>query len=75
MKVGVLRETKDRELRVALLPSGARMLAEAGHSVLVESGAGEGSGFADESYAKVGATLLKSATEVIGAADVLTKVK
>src|SRR5262245_59675776 len=75
MKVGVLRETKDRELRVAVLPAGARILVDGGHEVFIESGAGEGSGFADEAYERVGATLLKSAAEVIGTADILTKVK
>jgi alanine dehydrogenase len=75
MKIGVLRETKDRELRVALLPAGARMLAEAGHEVCVESGAGEGSGYPDEAYERVGAAILKSAGEVIEAADIVAKVK
>jgi alanine dehydrogenase len=75
MKVGVLRETKDRELRVALLPAGARMLGEAGHEVFLEAGAGEGSGYADEAYERVGVSILKSATEVIEAADILVKVK
>jgi alanine dehydrogenase len=75
MRVGVLRETKDRELRVALLPAGARMLVDAGHEVFVEAGAGEGSGFPDEAYQRVGATTLKSAGEVIEAADIVVKVK
>jgi alanine dehydrogenase len=75
MRVGVLRETKDRELRVALLPGGARALVAAGHEVALESGAGEGSGFPDEQYEAVGATIAKSPDEVIGGADVVTKVK
>jgi alanine dehydrogenase len=75
MKVGVLRETKDREFRVALLPWGARMLVDAGHRVYVEKDAGARSGFADEEYAAAGATVLPSAAEVISAADLVTKVK
>ncbi|HKC52974.1 MAG TPA: alanine dehydrogenase [Myxococcota bacterium] len=75
MRVGVLRETKDRELRVALLPSGARTLIAAGHDVAVETGAGEGSGFADEQYQEVGAAIAKSAEELIAENDIVTKVK
>ena len=52
MRIGVPRETKDREFRVGLVPDGARALAKAGHSVEVEQGAGLGSGFADEAYTK-----------------------
>ncbi len=75
MRVGVLRETKDREYRVAVLPWGVRALVAAGHEVFLEAGAGEGSGFPDEAYREVGAQLLKTAPEVIEAADVVTKVK
>ncbi len=75
MRVGVLRETKDREMRVALLPSGARSLVGGEHEVFIESGAGEGSGFSDEAYESVGAQVLKSPAEVIGACDLVTKVK
>jgi alanine dehydrogenase len=75
MRVGVLRETKDRELRVALLPAGARTLVAAGHEVLLETSAGEGSGFPDADYQAVGARVLPSAEDVIEACDVVTKVK
>jgi len=75
MRVGVLRETKDHELRVALLPAGARTLVAAGHPVTIETGAGEGSGFPDEHYESVGASIRKSAEEVIAECDVVTKVK
>ncbi len=61
MRVGVLRETKDRELRVAVLPSAVRSLAGSGHNVFVEAGAGSGSGFPDEAYQDAGATILGSA--------------
>ena len=75
MRVGVLRETKDRELRVALLPGGARTLAQAGHEVLVETGAGIGSGFPDEEYERNGAKIVGGPDELIQAADLITKVK
>ncbi len=75
MNVGVLRETKDRELRVALLPWGARLLVDAGHRVFVERDAGAASGFPDDEYRTAGAEVLTSAGEVIGACDLLTKVK
>jgi alanine dehydrogenase len=75
MRVGVLRETKDRELRVALLPAGARTLVAAGHEVLFETGAGEGSGLPDADYEAVGARVLPSAEDVIAGCEIVTKVK
>ncbi len=75
MRVGVLRETKDHELRVALLPGGARTLVGAGHEVTIETGAGHGSGFPDEAYQKAGARIAGGAAEVIDGCDILTKVK
>jgi alanine dehydrogenase len=58
MKIGVPRESKDQEFRVGVVPDGVRLLGEAGHEVLVERGAGEGSGFSDDAYARVGAGLV-----------------
>jgi len=75
MRVGVLKETKDREQRVAVLPSGVRTLTRAGCTVLVEEGAGIGSGFPDEAYQEAGASLIESAAELIESADLITKVK
>lgn len=75
MRVGVLRETKDQEHRVALLPAGARTLIEAGHEVTVESSAGEASGFPDSAYEDVGARIAKAGAEVIAEAEIVTKVK
>jgi len=60
MWVGVPKELKDREDRVALTPGGARSLVESGHQVRVEAGAGEGSGFLDREYEKVGAELVSA---------------
>src|SRR5919204_2171969 len=74
MKVGVVREIKADEYRVALTPAGARELVRRGHEVLVESGAGEGSAFRDDAYAAEGARLA-SAAEVWAEADLLLKVK
>jgi alanine dehydrogenase len=75
MRVGVLRETKDRELRVAMIPAGVRTLTRAGHSVFIEVGAGLGSGFPNEAYKEAGALIVDRAQDVIEAADIVTKVK
>jgi alanine dehydrogenase len=61
MEIGVPRETKDQEFRVGLSPSSVRVLIEQGHSVAIESKAGEGSGFSDADYVQVGATIVNSA--------------
>jgi alanine dehydrogenase len=72
--VGVPREIKPGEQRVALTPAGARALAEAGHRVLLERGAGAGSGIRDEEYSSVGARLA-GVEEVWGEAELILKVK
>ncbi len=74
MRIGVPRERKVLELRVGLVPDGARQLAEAGHEVLVERGAGEGSGFADADYAAAGARLVET-DEAWAGAELVVKVK
>lgn len=74
MIVGVPREIKTGERRVALTPAGARALVEAGHAVLVETGAGAGSGLRDEEYAAVGATPCPVA-RVWAEAELVLKVK
>src|SRR5439155_15407753 len=74
MRVGVAREVKPQEYRVALTPAGARELIQRGHEVVVETGAGVGSQFADEQYAAVGAELA-DVESVWQAADLLLKVK
>src|SRR5438045_6829125 len=74
MKVGVVKEIKADEYRVALAPAGARELVQRGHEVLVEAGAGGGSSFPDDNYESVGAKLC-SADEVWGESDLLLKVK
>jgi alanine dehydrogenase len=64
MQIGVPKETKDQEFRVGLSPSSVRVLAEQGHTVFVETNAGEGSGFTDADYTQAGAQLAQSAVEV-----------
>jgi alanine dehydrogenase len=75
MIVGVPREIKADEYRVALLPVGAEELTGAGHTVLVEAGAGQGSGLADAQYAAAGARVVDGADEVWARADLVVKVK
>ena len=67
MRIGVAREIKQREYRVALTPAGALELVQHGHEVIVEESAGVGSGFADEAYVGVGARIAPVG-EVWGAA-------
>jgi alanine dehydrogenase len=73
--IGVPKEIKNNENRVALTPGGATMLMMAGHQVLVEAGAGAGSGFSDEDYAMEGAILIADAAEVWARSDMIMKVK
>lgn len=75
MNVGTIKEIKVEEYRVGVTPGGARALREAGHSVFVETDAGEGAGFTDEQYGAAGATICASAEEVARAVDLLVKVK
>ena len=74
MRIGVVKEIKPDEYRVALTPAGARELAQRGHDVLVEIGAGEGSAFSDAAYAAAGAALA-SADATWADSDLLLKVK
>ncbi len=75
MILGVPKEIKDNEMRVGLLPSGAEECIRRGHTVLVEHGAGVGSGFPDEEYARSGAKIVATAAEVFGSAEMVVKVK
>ena len=74
MRIGVAREIKQREYRVALTPAGALELVRRGHEVVVEEAAGVGSGFTDESYAAVGARIAP-VEDVWASAEILLKVK
>ena len=75
MIVGCVKEVKSSEYRVGLRPVGAEILVSRGHTVLVESGAGLGSGLPDEAYEAVGAKILATPDEVWGEADLIVKVK
>ncbi|MBN1165414.1 MAG: alanine dehydrogenase [Candidatus Krumholzibacteriota bacterium] len=75
MIIGVPKEIKKDEYRVALLPVGAETLTKMGHKVLVEKGAGMGSGFSDSEYRAAGATIIPSAKVVFKRADMIIKVK
>lgn len=75
MIVGVPREVKADEYRVAMLPVGVEELTASGHRVLVESGAGLGSGITDDQYAENGAEIISGPAEVFGQADLIVKVK
>ncbi|MCD6519523.1 MAG: alanine dehydrogenase [Anaerolineae bacterium] len=75
MIIGVPKEIKDKEYRVSLTPGGAESLVHAGHQVLVQSGAGVGSGFTDEQYEQSGAQIIGTAEEVYAAAEMILKVK
>jgi len=75
MIIGVPKEIKTNENRVALVPAGSELLVGAGHTVYVEEGAGLGSGFTDEAYQKAGARLLATADEVWAKAEMIVKVK
>jgi alanine dehydrogenase len=75
MIIGIPKEIKEQEQRVALLPSAAEQLKRRGHSVLVEKNAGVGSGYSDEEYVKAGAEIVDAAAEVFKRADMIVKVK
>ena len=75
MKIGTITEIKDNEYRVGLVPGGVKTLTAAGHEVLVQDGAGLGSGITNKEYVSAGATILPSVDEVIAAAEMVIKVK
>lgn len=75
MRAGTVRERKDGEYRVGLTPEGAFALRHRGHEVLVERGAGDGSGHSDSAYAASGARLVDSAEAVWAECDLIVKVK
>ncbi len=75
MVVGVPKEVKADEYRVGMIPAGAEALVKAGHTVLIEDGAGLGSGISSEEYAKAGAQIVPRADQVWARADLIVKVK
>lgn len=75
MIVGVPKEVKQDEYRVAMVPAGVEELTRAGHTVLIQAGAGSGSGITDEQYTAVGARIVATDAEVWARADLIVKVK
>jgi alanine dehydrogenase len=75
MIIGIPKEIKEQEQRVALLPSAASQLTRRGHSVVVQKNAGIGSGYPDEEYVNAGAEIVDQAKEVFARADMIVKVK
>jgi len=75
MQVGVLKEIKSDEYRVAMIPVGIEELTRCGHKIVIQSGAGLGSGIPDEQYAVHGAEIVSNAEEVWKCADLVVKVK
>jgi alanine dehydrogenase len=75
MIIGVPKEIKNNENRVALTPAGTQELTRRGHTVYIQASAGEGSGFSDDEYAKAGGKLLPTAAEVFNIAEMIMKVK
>ncbi len=75
MLIGIPKEIKRDEYRVSLLPVGAEELTRAGHRVLIEAGAGAGSGLSDDEYVRHGAEVVTTAEEVYGRAEMIIKVK
>lgn len=75
MHIGVPKEIKNNEYRVALLPAGVEMLSQAGHKVYIEKGAGLGSGITDDDYKHAGAVILNKASAVYERTELIVKIK
>ena len=75
MVIGVPKETKPDEYRVAMTPSGVEVLAQHGHTVLIERGAGDGTGIPDCEYEAAGAQVVDTPAEVWRNAEMIVKVK
>jgi len=75
MIIGVPKEIKDKEFRVAVVPSGVSLLRDGGHRVVIERGAGKGCGIADEAFVSAGAEVVDSPEELYGGVEMVVKVK
>jgi alanine dehydrogenase len=75
MIIGVPKEVKNNEFRVGMVPAGVRQLTRAGHTVLIEAQAGEGSGITDAEYEEAGGQIINTAAEIYGRAEMIQKVK
>lgn len=74
MRIGIPTETRWEEKRIALAPAGVDSLIRSGHTVYIQSGAGEASHFTDEEYREVGATIVYTREEAFGRAEMIVKV-
>ena len=75
MKIGIPREIKDQEFRVSMVPAGVRTLTGHGHTVLIQRGAGTGSGISDDEYIAAGGVIINSAEELFRMSEMIVKVK
>ena len=75
MIVGVPKEIKDSEYRVAIVPAGVSALVDKGHKVVIEQGAGIGSGISDDEYARAGAEIVSDPSEIWAKAELILKIK
>ena len=75
MIIGILGELKDNEYRVGVTPGGVEVITQAGHTAIVQSGAGLGSGYSDQQYADHGAKVVATAEQVWGAVEMFVKGK
>ena len=75
MKIGIPKEIKPQENRVAIQPGGVQQLVSHGHLVMIQNGAGEGSGFSDEQYIAAGAKIIDDVDELWKASEMIMKVK
>ncbi|HZX48248.1 MAG TPA: alanine dehydrogenase [Nitrospirota bacterium] len=75
MKIGVPKEIKDQEFRVSMIPAGVRTLTGHGHTVLIQRGAGTGSGISDDEYIAAGGVIVNSAEELFRLSEMIVKVK
>ncbi len=75
MIIGIPREVKDNEYRVGMVPAGTHQLVGDGHTVLVEAGAGQGSGFQDQEFTEAGAEIVASADDLFERSEMIVKVK
>src|ERR1700761_4693095 len=75
MIIGVPKEIKNNENRVALTPAGTQELVKRGHTVYIQTKAGDGSGFSDDEYASAGGKILSTAQEIFSTAEMIMKVK
>ncbi len=75
MIIGVPKETKKDEYRIAMLPAGVEELTQAGHEVLIQKGGGDGSGLSDDDYSRQGASIVEEAEEIFSRSEMIVKVK